>query len=227
MEDYDKVRRAPRSRVVLVSILALMAVRDAAGDSPNRTIQGHTVVSTHDPAVQIGLPASVTYVGADRWVLKEYADDVELHCFVDADAHGRVRRIYWVQFEAYLPSRPELRHLYTSKRHATLGGMNFYLDAWAEASDAAEEPDSDGAHLKALLQSAGYRLPKSMMSVRFVHLMDDSRKELMFIYSEDPADGSAAGDLGKDGKAHGQWPRIEAGLIDRAERSITITPSAP
>jgi hypothetical protein len=156
-------------------------------------------------------------------VLKEYADNVELHCFVDADAHRRVRRIYWVQFEAYLPSRPEMRHHYASKRHATLGGMGFYVDAWAEASDAAEQPDSDGAHLKALLQSAGYRLPKSMMSVRFVHLMDDSRRELMVIYSEDTAvTGFAAGDL----KAHGQWRGIEARLIDRAERSIAIQPSA-
>jgi hypothetical protein len=66
MESHDRYQRVPRSHVVLVSILALMVVQDATGDAPDRTIQGHAVVSTHDPAVQIRLPASATYVGADR-----------------------------------------------------------------------------------------------------------------------------------------------------------------
>lgn len=211
----------------LMSILLLAAVHNAGADAPDRTIRGHTLVSTHDPAARIGLPASTTYVGADRWLLKEYADDIELHCFVDADPGKRVHRIYWVQFEAYLPSRPELKHQYTSTRHALLGGMDFITDTWVEASDSAEEPDSDGAHLRALLGSAGYLLPKSMMSVRLVHLTDNSRKELMFIYSEDTAPtGFTAADLGKGGRAHGQWPAIEARLIDRAEHGITIRTSA-
>lgn len=209
-----------KATVLAAAILPLAAVAAAAS---GRTIKGHTVISTHDPAVQLELPASAHYVGADRWVLRQYADDIELHCFVDAAPDKRVRRLYWVQFEAYLPSRPELKHQYTSTRHVSLGGVDFIIDTWVAVTDSADEPDSDGAHLRALLESAGYPLPTSMMSVRLVHLMDNSRKELMYIYSEDLAPaGFAAADLGKDGKAHDQWPAIEARLIKRAEHSITV-----
>ena len=203
-------------------VLALVTAHTTAAEAPERTIRGHTVVSTHDPAVLIRLPGSATYVGADRWVLGAYADDIELHAFVDADRERRVRRLYWVQFEAYLPSRPELKHHYTSRRHVTLGGMDFYLDTWLE-KDSAEEPDSDGVHLRAVLQSAGYALPKSRISARFVHLMDDSRKELMYIYSEDSAlTGFSVDELAESGSAPGSWSAIEAALIVRAQRSISF-----
>ncbi len=51
---------------------------------------------------------------------------------------------------------------------------------------------SDDEHIFALLRTNGYRLPSRMTSVRFVHLMDNKRKELMFIYSEDAAYDHAA-----------------------------------
>lgn len=90
---------------------------------PDRAVQGSSVVSSHDPSVRIELPKSATYVGSDQWLLKAYSDNIELHAFVDADADKHIKRIYWVQFEAYLPSHPELHH-YDSVRHATLGGMD-------------------------------------------------------------------------------------------------------
>jgi hypothetical protein len=214
------LRAAPM--IVAASASALMSSHARAGDAPDRTIRGHTVVSTHDPAVLIRLPAAANYVGADRWLLRKYADDIELHAFVDADRERHVRRLYWLQFEAYLPSRPELKHGYTSNRHVTLGGMDFYLDTWVER-DSVEEPGSDGAHLRAPLRSAGYVLPKSLISVRLVHLMDESRKELMYIYSEDAAiTGVPADDLAEGGKSHGQWAGIETAVIARAQRSITL-----
>jgi hypothetical protein len=100
--------------------------------------------------------------------------------------------------------------------------MDFYLDTWLER-DSMDEPDSDGAHLKALLRSAGYVLPKSMISARFVHLMDEARKELMYIYSEDTAiTGFPADDLAEGGRARGQWPGIEAAVIADGQHSITL-----
>lgn len=129
-----------------------------------------------------------------------------------------------MQFEAYLPSRPELKHGYDSKRHVTLGGMDFLVDTWVTSTDMDNEgPDSDSTHLKQLLGAHGYTLPKSTMSVRLVHLMDSNRKELMYIYSEDTAPtGYSAKDLKLGGSAHGNWPKIQADLIKRAERSIVI-----
>src|SRR5262245_13837361 len=204
-----------------LTLSALVPDLVAGGEMSERTVRGNAVVSSHDPDARIELPKSAIYVGADRWLLKAYSDNIELHAFADADADKHVKRIYWVQFEAYLPSRPELKHHYDSVRHIELGGMDFYVDTWVKRTDGKEEADSDGAHLKALLRSSGYTLPESMMSVRFVHLMDDSRKELMLIYGEDAAaTGFTAAELAKGGRAHSQWLLLEPGLIHRAQLSI-------
>jgi hypothetical protein len=185
-------------------------------------VQGRTVVSQDDPKARITLPSRATYVGTDRWLMKRYADQIELFAFVEATTARQVQKLYWIQFEAYLPSRPELKHTYDSKRHITLGGMDFLVDTWVTSPDENNEgPDSDDTHLKKLLGAAGYTLPKSTISVRLVHLMDGNRKELMYIYSEDIAPtGYSAADLRPGGTARGDWPKIQAGLIKRAERSI-------
>jgi hypothetical protein len=215
--------RIPGSGAAALISSALLSAGFAAGEMPQRTVQANTVLSSHDPRARIELPASAAYVGSERWLLETYADDIELHAFVDADTRRRIKRIYWVQFEAYLPSRPELKHTYDSVRHATLGGMDFLVDAWAERTDRREEPDSDAAHLKARLRSAGYTLPESMMSVRFVHLMDGARKELMLIYSENAATtGFAADRPGTGAKAQSRWRALQPGLIRRGQLSFTF-----
>jgi hypothetical protein len=65
-----------------------------------------------------------------------------------------------------------------------------------------------------------------MMSVRLVHLFHDQRrKELMFIYSEKVAStGLTASELRSGGPAHDRWPKIEKGLIERAQQSFAIHP---
>jgi len=189
---------------------------------PERSVQGNLLSSSHDPAVQIGLPASATYVGADRWILEAYAADIELHAFVQADKDGAVQKLYWVQFEGYLPSHPEYHHMYDSTRHVTIGGLDFLVDTWAGYNDLKDEPDSDTQHLKALLKAKGYTQPRSMIGVRFVHLMDGDRKELMFIYKEPAPSGLSADDLKQGGKAYGQWADIEKGLVERGQQSIQL-----
>jgi hypothetical protein len=91
---------------------------------PERTVQNHVVSSARDPRVRVHLPKSAQYVGGDRWVLYDMAD-CELHALVDADAQRNVQRLYWIQFEAYLPTRPELKHTYDSPRHAALAAWIF------------------------------------------------------------------------------------------------------
>jgi len=82
------------------------------------------ITSERDPAVRVHLPSSAQYVDAERWVLYVMADG-ELHAFVDVDAQKKVQRLHWVQFEGYLPTRPELKHTYDSAKRANLGGMDF------------------------------------------------------------------------------------------------------
>jgi hypothetical protein len=82
---------------------------------------------------------------------------------------------------------------------------------------------SDREHIEALIRAKGYRIPENMMCVRLVHLLDpEKRKELMIIYGEDLApSGFTASDLRQGGKASGQWPALEKGLIDQAKTKIT------
>jgi hypothetical protein len=131
--------------------------------------------------------------------------------------------LYWVQFEQYLPTKPELKHTYDSPRHTNIGGMDFYVDTWIRTSDEEMQPGSDREHVEALIRAKRYKMP-AMMYVRLVHLLDEhKRKELMIIYGEDLAPtGLAAADLGESGKAHDRWPAIEKGLLQRAEEKIAV-----
>jgi len=192
--------------------------------APERVVKGNVLISEHDPKVKIVLPNSVQYAGADRWILYGVAD-CELHAFVEADAQKRVKKLYWVQFEGYIPSKPELKHEYDSPRHADIGGMDFYVDTWTRANGAATQPGSDREHIEALIRSHGYSMPAGMMYVRLVHLLDEQkRKELMIIYGEDLAPtGFSAADLQPKGKAFDKWPSIEPGLVERAKKSVAIS----
>lgn len=222
-----------KSRIVVASAAASLLVLTAAfaalgaTSAPHRIAEGHTVVSPQDPKAKITLPSRAIYVGTDRWLMKRYANQVELFAFVEATKTKKVQRLYWVQFEAYLPSRPELKHTYGSTRQLTLDGMDFLVDTWVTTHGTdAEESDSDNAHLKRLLGASGYSLPGSMMSVRLVHLMDGKRKELMYIYSEDTAlTGYSATALKPGGSAYRHWPQVEADLIRRARQSIGFNQS--
>lgn len=190
---------------------------------PERKIEGNTITSTSDPAARIQLPDSPVYVGSDSWILYGFSN-CELHAFVHADSQKQVQRLYWVQFESYLPTRPNLHHTYDSPRHTQIGGLDFYVDTWVEPTSSHIKQGSDVEHIHTLLETHGYKLPSAMMSVRLVHLLDEEkRKELMFIYSEDVAStGHTASELGSGGRDHDQWPKIEKGLIERAKKSIAI-----
>jgi len=169
------------------------------------------------------LPYSAEYIGADRWVLYGMAD-CELHALVDVDPQKNVQRLYWVQFEKYLPTRPELKHTYDSPGHTNLGGMDFYVDTWARTEDAETQPGSDVEHIVALIRAKGYRMPDGMMYVRLVHLLEEQkRKELMIIYGEDATQsGFTTAELRQGGKAHDRRPTIAEGPLERAERRVLI-----
>ena len=190
---------------------------------PERKVENNQIISERDPKVQIELPKSAHYVGADRWVLYGIAD-CELHAFVEADKQQKVQRLYWVQFEAYLPTKPELKHQYDSPQHATIGGLDFYVDTWVRANDEKMTPGSDREHIEQLILAKGYKIPAGMMYVRLVHLLDEQkRKELMIIYGEDlRPTGFTVRELQKGGKAYDQWPAVAQGLVDRAEKKIII-----
>jgi len=149
------VSRDSLSALILAATLAVYPlVAQPEAKSPERMVSGNVIISRIDPKARIELPASTRYVGADRWVLYGMAD-CELHAFVEADDQKNVQRLYWVQFEGYLPTRPELHHTYDSVRHADIGGLDFYVDTWVSRSDAKVEEGSDSEHIQTLLRANG------------------------------------------------------------------------
>ena len=135
--------------------------------APERKSDHNAIISERDPKVWIELPASVQYVGADRWTLYEIAD-CELHAFVEADEQKNVQRLYWIQFEGYVPTRPALHHTYDSPRHVTIGGLDFYVDTWTSSLNDKSNPGSDNEHIRGLIASRGYKMPANAMCVRLV-----------------------------------------------------------
>ena len=211
------------TRLLLATLVYLMTF---AGEipKPERQVQANVVTSERDPKIQIKLPSSVQYVGADRWALFDVAD-CELHVFVEATAQKTVQRLYWVQFEAYLPAQPEMHYNYPFKKTETLNGLLFDVRARFGASSETPKPGSDLEHVQALLRGKGYQLPEAMMNVRFVHLFDEgNRKELMIIYAEDLASTSyTVEDLHPTGKQSARWPALEAFLIQRAKNALNLS----
>ena len=224
---------------ITISIFSGIGCLAFAAQAPERKVENNMIISERDPKVQIELPRSVQYVGAHRWVLYDIAD-CELHAFVEADEHQNVQRLYWIQFESYLPSKPDLHHTYDSPRHATIGSLDFYVDTWVKLTNERITPGSDEEHIQSLIRRKGFKLPAGMMYVRLVHLLDEQkRKELMFIYAEDVAPtGFAAAEIQASQsairnrksafplRAYDQWPAIEKDLVERAEKKITIEETA-
>ncbi len=205
--------------------LLLLAALVGQTQKPDRKVYGPVLSSTHDPAAQIQLPKTVKYAGADRWTLYGVAD-CELHAFAEPDSHNNVKALYWVQFEGYIPSRPELHYDYDSARHITIGGMDFFVDTWVRSDQEKIRDGSDREHVEALIRAKRFKMPAGMAYVRLVHLLDaQKRKELMIIYGEDVAPtGFTANDLREGGKAHDRWAGVENGLIENAKKKINITP---
>ena len=108
---------------------------------PDRKIERNVIISDHDPRIRITLPSAVQYAGSDRWNLYDVAD-CELHAFVEADSSKHVHKLFWIQFEGYLPSHADAHYDYNSPRHTTIGGLDFYLDTWVRGSEAATRAGS-------------------------------------------------------------------------------------
>lgn len=210
-------------RIIFAALLVAFQV-----SAPERVVRENVIISDHDPKLQIQLPKQFRYLGADRWDLYGIAD-CELHAFVEDLPDKKVGRLYWVQFEGYLPTKPDLVHQYDSPVHTTIAGMDFFVDTYVRAKDEKDRPGSDREHIEQLIRSKGYSMPEGMMYVRLVHLLDNTkRKELMIIYGEDLAPlGYKPVDLVKGGKDYDRWPAVSKALVERAQAGITIADVSP
>jgi hypothetical protein len=191
---------------------------------PARTVKGQVLTSAATPALRLEFAKEFNYVGAQDFILYDVAR-AEQHFFVDADKEGRIKRLYWVQFEGYLPSNTHT-YRYQPTKTVEVGGLQFIADSAARNMKInVSRPDSDGSRARAFLESKGYRLASDdVLWQRLVHLVDEAkRNELMIIYMEDlSAQGMRASDLWKGGRAESQWDDVARQLLDRAVRNMKI-----
>ena len=189
-----------------------------------RNVKDQVLTSLEMPAVQIEFDKSFEYVGNHSFILYDVAN-AEQHFFVDSDKERRIKRMYWVQFEGYLPSNTHT-YRYKVNKTANIGGLEFVADAYARnIKGNPGRPDSDSARARAFLESKGYRMASDdVLSQRLVHLVDEAkRNELMIIYLEDLSGmGLTAADLAEGGRAAARWDEISNGLLDRAVKGMKI-----
>jgi hypothetical protein len=206
------------------AILLLLSVTLSGQDqkTPERTVQQNVITSAQRPSIRIELPTHARYLGADRWILYGVAD-CELHVWIEANQDKIVNRLYWVQFEAFLPSKPESRYNYPFTRTIDIGGLSFDVRARFGAS-TPPKPASDADHVWKMIEGAGFKLPRDMMNVRFVHLPDEQKRTDMVIYAEDlKPTGLTAADLEAGGKASAQWAALEQALIERGAQKLKLS----
>jgi hypothetical protein len=212
--------------ITLLIIAALTFATSSVVAAPQtRTVKDRVLTSNQLPAVRLEFSQPFKYVGGHSFILYEVAN-AEQHFFVDADKDGRIKRMYWIQFEGYLPSNTHT-YDYKSPKKVNIGGLDFFADAHARNIKANPgRPDSDGSRARDFLTSKGYRLGSDeVLSQRLVHLIGDAKRdELMIIYLEDlSAMKLTAADLAAGGKAAGQWEAISKGLLERALKSMKLT----
>ncbi|HEY1126749.1 MAG TPA: hypothetical protein VGF83_03235 [Actinomycetota bacterium] len=193
--------------------------------SSARSVKDQVLTSKELPAVSLKFDKAFKYMGSQTFVLYDVAR-AEQHFFVDADAKGRIKRMYWIQFEGYLPSNTHT-YRYKSTKTVKIGGLEFIADASARnVKDNPGRPDSDGSRARAFLDKKGHRMATDdVLAQRLVHVVDEGkRNELMIIYMEDLAPMKlTAKDLAPGGRVAAQWDEIAKGLLERAENGVEIS----
>ena len=174
---------------VLVSSLLLSSIAYAQSDvdSQTRRVKGQILTSASLPTIRIRFRKAFKYVGSQQFILYDRAQ-VEQHFFVDADKQQRIKRMYMVQFEGYLPNISG-SYNYPVTKTVSLAGQNYIVDAEVIPNVPAaikQDAQSDVARAASFLEGKGYRIGEGIVFQRFVRLVDEAkRSEFILLYVED------------------------------------------
>lgn len=219
-----------RSTLVLLGLALAAPQAQPPASVPAGHVVRNLVVYPGRPELHVAVLPTATYLGGDRFILKELSD-CEMHIFVEADVHRNVRRFYWVHFESYLANRPTDHMTYGDiDRRSNGWGMTIWVRAEPTRSSRPPQPGSDTEHFRNIILRAGYRMPAEMMSARLVRLLDDptntgyGRRELMMIYGEDLAAANVTyNDVTVNGEPNARWSALEKPLLSRALKAFQVT----
>ncbi len=161
-----------------------------------RRVKGRVLTSTSLPPIRIKFDKAFRYVGSQSFILYDRAQ-VEQHFFVNADNQRRIKRMYMVQFEGYLPNT-KATYDYPLTKTVNLGGQTYIVNAESIPNVPAalkQNPQSDVTRAASFLESKDYRISESIMFQRLVRLVDDAkRNEFILLYVEDAGTGASAED---------------------------------
>jgi len=196
-----------------------------------RSVTENELSSGRDPAVIMQFGPAFRHLGGQKFVLYGVAD-TEQHFFVETTDDNKLKSVYWVQFEAYLPDNSYDYDYEDSPLRLQFGDYDFYADTAAVQSNPERKRrrGTDGARAREFLQSKGYTFPKNFAYARLVHLTDASRrKELMVIFIDDLAPlGVTGSDLQEGGKNVQRWREIEKDHLEKIRRTMTlVSPQEP
>ena len=213
-----------RKTIIVAALVLISAIAMSGQDAKLREVKGQTIKSKDIPPVELTFGKDFKYVGGHKFVLYNVAN-AEQHFFVDADKDGRVRRMYWVQFEGYLPTNDKT-YDYKGTKSVNIGGIDFIADTYARNIKANPgRPDGDAAMGRAFLESKGYRLASDeVISQRLLYFIGEKRRdELMIIYVEDMSGlGLTSADVAKGGNAEAKFGEIADALLARTQRDLKI-----
>lgn len=162
------------------------------------------------------------YVGSSEFVLYGVAD-AAIHVFVALGDQRRVQRLYWIQFEGYLPTVDRSYDYDASQGRTEIGGHQYYEDAWVWNLNAVDiRAGSDTEHVLELLREHELVLGPELIGLRLVRLDAERRKELMIVYLED----LRASRLSADALSGRDRARVVEALRTRALGGVRIEEQA-
>ena len=163
---------------------------------PVRTVKRQVLTSTSLPRIRLKFANDFKYAGTQSFILYERSQAQQFF-FVDADKDGRIRRMYMVQFEGYLPNT-NATYDYAVTATVDLEGQTYITNTESVPSVSGllkQQPESDAARAVAFLTQKGLHLGDSVRYQRFVRLVDEAkRNEFIIIYIEDAGAGTEKDD---------------------------------
>jgi hypothetical protein len=177
---------------LLLSCLTLAQSPTKTESNQKRHVKRQVLTSTYLPSIRVRFDKRFKYLGSQKFILYDRAQ-VEQHFFVDGDNQQRIKRMYMVQFEGYLPS-VNATYDYPATETVNLAGQTYLVNAEGIPSVSAalkQDPQSDVARAASFLVSKGYPISESIMFQRFVRLVDKAkRSEFILLYVEDTGTGA-------------------------------------